>query len=83
MKTVPQFYVSRLLIGFFESGMAPALAITLTTFYTPQEQGRRFYYLYLSTGLAGAFGGLFAYGLLQLDGRAGLEGWRCVKFSFP
>ncbi|KAE9379536.1 MFS general substrate transporter [Stipitochalara longipes BDJ] len=55
MQTVPQFYVSRLLIGFFEGGMAPALAMTLTTFYTPKEQGRRFYYLYLSggAGLAG------------------------------
>jgi hypothetical protein len=30
MKTVPQFYVSRLLIGIFEAGMYPALAITLT-----------------------------------------------------
>lgn len=54
----------------------PALAITLTTFYTPQEQGRRFGYLYLSVGLSGAFGGLFAYALLKLDGRAGIAGWR-------
>jgi hypothetical protein len=30
MKTVPQFYASRLLMGLFESGMYPALAITLT-----------------------------------------------------
>jgi MFS family permease len=63
-------------MGIFESGMYPALAITLTTFYTPREQGVRFSYLYLSVGLSGAFGGLFAYGLLQLDGRAGLAGWR-------
>jgi MFS family permease len=76
MQTVPQFYASRLLIGFFEAGMAPALAMTLTTFYKPKEQGRRFYYLYLSIELAGAFGGLFAYELLQLDGRTGLAGWR-------
>jgi MFS family permease len=76
MKTVPQFYASRILMGIFESGMYPALAITLTTFYTPREQGVRFSYLYLSVGLSGAFGGLFAFGLLHLDGRAGLEGWR-------
>jgi MFS family permease len=76
VKTVPQFYASRILMGIFESGMYPALAITLTTFYTPREQGVRFSYLYLSVGLSGAFGGLFAYGLLQLDGRAGLAGWR-------
>ncbi|RDW63755.1 MFS transporter-2 [Coleophoma cylindrospora] len=76
MTTPGQFYASRLLIGIFESGMAPGLAITLTTFYTPAEQGRRFYYLYTSAGLAGAFGGLFAYGILQMDGIQGLEGWR-------
>ncbi|KAK9774934.1 putative Major facilitator superfamily (MFS) profile domain-containing protein [Seiridium cardinale] len=76
MKTVPQFYASRLLIGVFESGMYPALAITLTTFYTPKEQGRRFAYLYLSVGMAGGFGGLFAYALLKLDGVRGIAGWR-------
>ncbi|KAK6062758.1 major facilitator superfamily transporter [Seiridium cupressi] len=76
MKTVPQFYASRLLIGVFESGMYPALAITLTTFYTPKEQGRRFAYLYLSVGMAGGFGGLFAYALLNLDGVRGIAGWR-------
>ncbi|KAF7535194.1 hypothetical protein G7054_g5612 [Neopestalotiopsis clavispora] len=76
MKTVPQFYASRLLIGFFEAGMYPALAITLTTFYTPQEQARRFAYLYLSVGLSGGFGGLFAYALLKLDGLRGIAGWR-------
>jgi MFS family permease len=30
MTNVPQFYASRLLTGLFESGMYPALAITLT-----------------------------------------------------
>ncbi|KAI1338318.1 major facilitator superfamily domain-containing protein [Xylariaceae sp. FL0016] len=76
MHTAPQLYASRLLIGLFEAGMYPALAITLTTFYTPQEQARRFAYLYLSVGLSGGFGGLFAYALLKLDGRHGIAGWR-------
>ncbi|KAH7078261.1 major facilitator superfamily transporter [Paraphoma chrysanthemicola] len=76
MTNVPQFYVSRVLIGFFESGMYPALAITLTTFYTPKEQARRFAYLYISVGLSGGLGGLFAYVLLKLDGTHGIAGWR-------
>lgn len=75
-QTVGQLYASRLLIGLFEAGMYPALAITLTTFYTPREQARRFAYLYLSVGLSGGFGGLFAYALLKLDGRYGIAGWR-------
>ncbi|KAK5107055.1 hypothetical protein LTR62_001905 [Meristemomyces frigidus] len=76
MHTPGQIYAARLLIGLFEAGMYPALAITLTTFYTPQEQARRFAYLYLSVGLSGGFGGLFAYALLKLDGRYGIAGWR-------
>lgn len=76
MKTVPQFYISRVLMGFFESGMYPALAITLTTFYTPQEQARRFAYLYISVGISGGLGGLFAFALLKLDGVRGIAGWR-------
>jgi MFS family permease len=76
MHTAGQLYASRLLMGLFEAGMYPALAITLTTFYTPVEQGRRFAYLYLSVGLSGGFGGLFAFALLKLDGRHGIAGWR-------
>ncbi|KAK5115813.1 hypothetical protein LTR85_009407 [Meristemomyces frigidus] len=76
MHTAGQLYAARLLIGIFEAGMYPALAITLTTFYTPQEQARRFAYLYLSVGLSGGFGGLFAYALLKLDGVHGIAGWR-------
>lgn len=76
MKTPGQLYASRLLIGLFEAGMYPALSIVLTTFYTPAEQAQRYAYLYLSVGLSGGFGGLFAYALLKLDGTHGIAGWR-------
>jgi len=35
-------------------------------------------YLFSCTALAGAFGGLLAYALLQMDGVAGYAGWRWV-----
>ncbi|KAH8901449.1 major facilitator superfamily transporter [Thozetella sp. PMI_491] len=77
MTSAGQMYASRLLIGLFEASMYPALAITLTTFYTPQEQARRFAFMYLAVGSSGGFGGLFAYGILQhLDGAHGIAGWR-------
>ncbi|KAK5737811.1 hypothetical protein LTR17_006459 [Elasticomyces elasticus] len=85
IKTPGHLYAVRLLVGLFEAGMYPALVITLTTFYTPQEQARRFAYLYLSVGLSGGFGGLFAFALLKLDGRHGIAGWRWlfVRWSSP
>jgi MFS family permease len=76
MHNVGQLYASRLLLGLFESGMFPCLALYLSTFYQPREQALRISYLFVSAALSGSFGGLFAYALLKMDGVGGLEGWR-------
>ncbi|THV85743.1 MFS general substrate transporter [Aureobasidium pullulans] len=55
--------------------MIPAL-VFCCTFYMPQEQALRISYLFVSAALSGAFGGLFAFALLKMDGVQGLEGWR-------
>ncbi|KAH8753712.1 major facilitator superfamily domain-containing protein [Hyaloscypha finlandica] len=76
MHTANQLYASRLLLGLFESGMFPCLAVYLSTFYKREEQGLRIAYLLVSAALSGAFGGLFAFALLKMDGVGGLAGWR-------
>lgn len=76
MKNVGQLYASRLLLGLFESGLFPCLALYLSSWYKPREQALRISYLFVSSALSGSFGGLFAYALLKMDGVAGLEGWR-------
>jgi MFS family permease len=76
MKNVGQLYASRLLLGVFESGLFPCLALYLSSWYKPREQALRISYLFVSAALSGSFGGLFAYALLKMDGVAGLEGWR-------
>lgn len=76
MRNTGQMYASRLLLGIFESGMFPCLALYLSTFYQPTEQALRISYLFVAAALSGSFGGLFAYALLKMDGIAGLEGWR-------
>jgi MFS family permease len=76
MHNVGQLYASRLLLGLFESGMFPCLALYLSTFYQPREQALRISYLFVASALSGSFGGLFAYALLKMDGVGGLEGWR-------
>ncbi|KAF4121906.1 Major Facilitator Superfamily [Geosmithia morbida] len=76
MHTRGQLYASRLLLGLFESGMFPCLALYLSTFYKPGEQALRVSYLFVSSALSGSFGGLFAYALLKMDGVAGMAGWR-------
>lgn len=76
MKNVGELYASRLLLGLFESGLFPCLALYLSTFYQPREQALRISYLFVAAALSGSFGGLFAYALIKMDGVGGLEGWR-------
>lgn len=71
-----QALVLRLLLGITEAGIFPALSFLVSTIYPRQEQGKRIAVLYGSTALAGAFGGLIAWGIQQMGHRHGLEAWR-------
>ncbi|OQU94914.1 hypothetical protein CLAIMM_01196 [Cladophialophora immunda] len=68
----------RLLLGLVEGGLFPGLTIYLTMFYTKAELALRIGYLFVSSAIAGACGGLLAYGIGYMDGLAGQSGWRWV-----
>src|ERR1700761_7657360 len=48
----------------------------LSIFYTRKEIAPRISILYTGNILATAFAGLIALGIFELDGKAGLKGWR-------
>jgi MFS family permease len=52
MRTVGQLYASRLLLGLFESGLFPCLALYLSSWYQPREQALRISYLFVSSALS-------------------------------
>ncbi|SPO04525.1 related to allantoate transport protein [Cephalotrichum gorgonifer] len=66
----------RLLLGFAEAGIFPALAFVISTVYPRHSQGKRVAVLSGATALSGAFGGLIAYGIQQKGTRRGLAAWR-------
>ncbi|KAI1339802.1 major facilitator superfamily domain-containing protein [Xylariaceae sp. FL0016] len=68
----------RLLLGAVEAGLFPGLNVYLTFFYTKRELALRVGYLFVSAAIAGALGGLLAYGIGQMDGIRGLGGWRWI-----
>ncbi|KAI8627139.1 major facilitator superfamily domain-containing protein [Xylariaceae sp. FL1651] len=68
----------RLLLGAFEAGLFPGLNVYLTFFYTKRELALRVGYLFVSAAVAGALGGLLAYGIGHLDGVRGMSGWRWI-----
>ncbi|EGX96690.1 MFS transporter, putative [Cordyceps militaris CM01] len=68
----------RLVLGVVEAGLFPGLTVYLTLFYTRHELARRVGYLFVSAAVAGAVGGLLAFGIGHLDGVRGMSGWRWI-----
>ncbi|KAK8870117.1 hypothetical protein IAR55_000687 [Kwoniella newhampshirensis] len=68
--------VVRLLLGAFEAGFAASLIYYLTTFYTRGELGKRIAAFYSCNAISGAFSGLIAYGVFQMDSK--LQGWQIL-----
>ncbi|KAL9584587.1 MAG: hypothetical protein Q9212_002021 [Teloschistes hypoglaucus] len=68
----------RVVLGIFESGIYPGIAFLLSTWYTRYDVGKRFSVFYIIGCIANAFGGILAYGFMQMDGLGGKAGWRWI-----
>ena len=71
---------TRFFLGVFESGMFPGCFYLLSSWYLRTEAQRRYSFFFSSTTLAGAFAGLLAAAIGKMDGIAGYNGWRWVRF---
>jgi MFS family permease len=72
--------VCRLLMGVFESALFPSLNLYVAMFWKREEIASRASLIMVSLALAGAFGGLFAWAIEQMDGVGGYAGWRWLFF---
>ncbi|KAB8257387.1 putative MFS transporter [Aspergillus pseudonomiae] len=70
--------VTRLLLGVFEAGFYPAAVYLCTFWYMPKDLAYRISIFYCASALSGAFSGLLAAGIAQMDGIGGQEGWRWI-----
>ncbi|KAJ7068256.1 MFS transporter [Mycena amicta] len=70
--------VIRMFLGLCEGGLLPGIVLYLSTIYKPHELQLRVGIFYASASLSGAFGGLLATGILNMDGIAQLAGWRWI-----
>lgn len=69
---------TRFLLGVFEAGMLPGIAYYLSRWYRRAELALRLALYIVTAPLAGAFGGLLASAILNLDSFAGLRRWRMI-----
>lgn len=70
--------ITRTLLGLTESGFFPAATYLLTTWYCRFEVQTRLSIFFSAASMAGAFSGLLAFAIENMDGVAGLGGWRWI-----
>ncbi|PON25104.1 hypothetical protein TGAM01_v206185 [Trichoderma gamsii] len=78
VKNFEQLAALRTVLGVLEAGFFPSCVYLLSTWYTRYEVGKRYSVFYLVGCVASAFSGILAYGLMQLNGREGISGWRWI-----
>lgn len=72
------FVAVRFFLGLAESGLFPGVVFYLSMWYKRNEQHYRVALFFSAASLAGAFGGILAYGIGFMKGVAGLSGWRWI-----
>ncbi|KAH8107550.1 MFS general substrate transporter [Phellopilus nigrolimitatus] len=72
----PGLIVARMFLGAFEACFGPAIPLYLSYFYTKNEMGLRMAYFFGFAAVAGAFGGLIAFGVQQAH--AAIANWRLL-----
>ncbi|KAL3458330.1 major facilitator superfamily domain-containing protein [Aspergillus heterothallicus] len=68
----------RFLLGVFEAGMMPGISYFLSRWYRKRELAFRMSMYLVMAPLAGAFGGLLASAILNLDSFGTLKAWRMI-----
>lgn len=61
-----------------EAGFFPGAVYLVSVWYLPNETQKRIALFYTASALSGAFSGLLAAGIAQMDGVGGQEGWRWI-----
>ncbi|KAG8707632.1 hypothetical protein FRC09_001724 [Ceratobasidium sp. 395] len=69
---------TRFFLGLCEGGLLPGIVLYMSAFYRRDQLQLRLALLFSATSLAGAFSGLLAAAIINLDGRHGRPGWAWI-----
>ncbi|KAI9270485.1 major facilitator superfamily domain-containing protein [Phascolomyces articulosus] len=79
VKTGTQLIITRLILGIATGGVSPGMLYYGSLWFKRQNFSSRMAICFTgSTNVAGAIGGLLAYGIVQMDGLQGLHGWQWI-----
>ncbi|KAF6740917.1 phthalate transporter [Ephemerocybe angulata] len=77
-KTFQGLIVARVFLGLTEAGLFPGITFYLSRWYRKQDAAQRLAIFFSAATIAGAFGGLLAYGIENMEGIGGLYGWQWI-----
>ncbi|KAM5360006.1 hypothetical protein ACJZ2D_014047 [Fusarium nematophilum] len=72
------FFVARFFLGVTESGLFPGVVFYFSMWYKRRERQYRISLFFSAASLAGAFGGILAYGIGKMAGVVWENGWRWI-----
>ena len=72
------FLAVRFFLGVSESGLFPGIVYYLSMWYKREERHYRVALFFSAAALAGAFGGILAWGIAHMRGVGGYSGWRWI-----
>ncbi|KAI0890590.1 MFS general substrate transporter [Annulohypoxylon maeteangense] len=78
VKSYSGLLATRFFLGLAEAGIFPGSFYLISFWYTKEEAQKRFTVYWSSTILAGAFGGLLASAIANMNHMRGLSSWRWV-----
>ncbi|KAI0032906.1 MFS general substrate transporter [Vararia minispora EC-137] len=70
--------IARVFLGVAEAGLLPGVTFYISLWYPRRMQASRIAIFFAGTTIAGAFGGILAFGIEHLEGRGGLHGWQWI-----
>jgi MFS family permease len=78
VKNYSGLMATRVFLGVFEGGLFPGVNYYITSWYCKNETGFRMALFFSAATLAGAFGGILARGIAEMNGVGGLAAWSWI-----
>ncbi|KAI9266906.1 major facilitator superfamily domain-containing protein [Phascolomyces articulosus] len=77
VKTGTQLIIARFFIGLVAGGLPPGIVYYASLWFPRSDISSRLAIFFIgANNIAGAVGGLLAFGIVQMDGLGGLHGWQ-------
>ncbi|TFK67362.1 MFS general substrate transporter [Pluteus cervinus] len=76
--TYHELIVARVFLGLAEAGLFPGVTFYLSLWYRRKDVASRIAIFFSAATVAGAFGGLLAFGIEKMEGVGGLHGWQWI-----